>query len=121
MEGNQMKMREAAVTVYDALEKLKPFSLQLGDVGRMREFNHLVCLAKNRLDAALSAPPRQCDVGTPEEQIQQFNDFCDEHYNLHYGESECGNCPLWTSGLCGSDCQLRWAQMPYKAEEGGAE
>ena len=59
---NAAALRAAAVTAYDALDKLKSFSLQLGDVGRMREFSHLVCLAKNRLDAALSAPPRNCDL-----------------------------------------------------------
>lgn len=59
--GNAAAMREAAVSVYYSLEKLRPFSLHLDDVGRMREFNHIICLAKNRLDAAISAPPRNCD------------------------------------------------------------
>lgn len=61
--GNAAAIREASVTAYNALEKIRTFSLDLGDVGRMREFNHLICLAKNRLDAALALPRRQCDVG----------------------------------------------------------
>jgi hypothetical protein len=109
MEGNQMKMREAAVTAYDALEKLKQFSLQLGDVGHMRKFNHLVCLAKNRLDAALSAPPRQCDVGTAEEQIDRHREWCNRDNDSSYC---CNDC---------RDCFARWAQMPCEAEEGDAK
>lgn len=62
--GNAAAMREAAVTVYNVLEKLRSFSLDLGDVGRMRKFSHLIYSAKNRLDAALAEPPRNCDVGT---------------------------------------------------------
>ena len=61
LQSNAAAMREAAATVYNVLEKLKTFSLHIGDIGHKREFNHLVCLAKNRLDAALAAPARNCD------------------------------------------------------------
>lgn len=76
--GDCAKLREAAATVYDVLEKLRPFSLHLGDVGRMREFSHLICLAKNRLDAAIAAPPRNCDTPYNDsvEMYGAFKDWC---------------------------------------------
>lgn len=48
--------------------------------------------------AALAKPPRNCDVGTPEEQEERYAMFIKEH---------------WTLGKTA----LQWAQMPYK--EGG--
>lgn len=107
--GNAAKLREAAVAAYDALEKLKSFSLQLGDVGRMREFSHLVCLAKNRLDAALSAPPRNCDVGTAEEQTRRLRANCERH------KPSCKGCECLTD-IKRVNCWLAWAQMPYESE-----
>lgn len=70
------------------------------------------------IEEALSKPPRQCDVGTPEEQSDRFADFCDSH-------SGCSQCPakaLWSfSNGHKPSCGVLWAQMPYKAEEGGAK
>lgn len=109
--GNAAKLRETAVTVYDVLEKLRPFSLLLSDVGRKREFSHLVCLAKNRLDAALAAPQRNCDVGTAEEQSKRKMKFC-------YQQGGCSNCSFSKSATL-TQCALAWAQMPYAAQEGG--
>lgn len=108
--GNMAAMRDAAVTAYDALDKLKSFSLQL-DVGRMREFNHLVCLAKNRLDAALAKPPRQCDVGTPSEQADRHLAMCMNH-------GGCSTCPRNRKEWSYKDCILEWEQMPYEEEVG---
>lgn len=65
-------------------------------------------------EAALSAPPRNCDVGTAEEQEKRMNEFC----NLHkHGGSvyACENCELFTVDRC----ELAWSQMPYEA--GGAK
>ena len=61
--------------------------------------------------AALSDNPRNCDVGTAEEQGERFEKFCDS--NKHGGDVyACDNCKFLTSEHCG----LEWAQMPY--EEG---
>lgn len=57
---------------------------------------------------ALSAPPRQCDMGTAEAQEQRFYAFCDTHRN-------CSGCPH--IGI--EECALAWAQMPYVEKEGG--
>lgn len=70
---------------------------------------------KATIEAALSAPPRQCDVGTPEEQTRRmYAQWCHRQkscYELPSGE----HCPLHCKGV---DCRLAWAQMPYAAEEG---
>ena len=59
-------------------------------------------------------PRRNCDVGTPKEQLGRFNKFC---YAYLSPENGCGGCPL-NGEPC---CELAWAQLPYEAEEGGAK
>lgn len=73
-----------------------------------------------RCDAALAAPPRNCDVGTAQEQGIRFKRFCDVRTNTWDG---CRGCPVNTPGNEHTDCSLIWAQMPYEANEenGGAE
>lgn len=66
---------------------------------------------KARPVRVLEEPPRNCDVGTAEEQHERFMKFC-----VHVHKSVCGDCPL-IGGR--SLCQLQWAQMPYQ-QEGGA-
>lgn len=64
--------------------------------------------------AALAAPARNCDVGTAEEQSERMEkSVCSKHYG-------CVKCPYHRNVKYG-DCSLKWAQMPYKAEEGGAK
>ena len=66
--------------------------------------------AHKAITDALAAPPRQCDVGTAEEQVKRYDKFCDIH--------DCrSDCPLFKA----DSCELEWAQMPYEAEEGGAQ
>ena len=52
---------------------------------------------------------RNCDVGTAEEQAERFKAYC-------VGR-RCRECP-WPRIR---SCDLAWAQMPYKAEEGCAK
>ena len=61
------------------------------------------CSAIIRARNALSAPPRQCDIGTAEEQEERYKATGEVYH---------------TSTLTNA---LAWAQMPYEAEEGGAE
>ena len=60
-----------------------------------------------QMTAALSAPPRNCDVGTAEEQNNRFKRFCDS--------KSMGYC--WGRGC--RKCMAQWGQMPY--EEGDNE
>lgn len=72
---------------------------------------------RNIIAAALSAPPRQCDIGTAEEQYERYRHRCNAQ--------DCCYCPVrkrWDFSRTGSEsCQLVWAQMPYGVEEGGAK
>jgi len=67
------------------------------------------------LRAALAAPPRNCDVGTAEEQTRRMAaEYCAVQKSCY--ESPSGRqCPLYKEGV---DCRLIWAQMPYEAQEG---
>ena len=50
---------------------------------------------------ALFAPPRNCDVGTPEDQHNRFMRFCDS--------KSMGYC--WGRGR--RKCMAQWGQIPY--------
>ena len=108
--NNYEQMREACQKMLDLL-------MLRGDgkswcVLTWDEFNE----SKKMLRAALSAPARQCDVGTAEEQTSRFNAFCMEHHC----ESDAARCKC-KSETGRARCELAWAQMPYEAEEGGAK
>lgn len=103
MEGNQMKMREA---LEDSQSLLESFSY--GEYGaQVREQ-----MRDNR--AALSAPPRNCDVGTAEEQAERMRLYCNSHGVDESGCFRCKGCPLLTADIC----KLAWSQMPYEEKEG---
>ena len=70
----------------------------------------------NKIMDALSAPPRNCDVGTAEEQEVRFKRFCESHWDLNNADSTCAECPL--KEKAGTECEFAWAQMPYKEKEG---
>lgn len=97
MEASNIKaMREALKQIHDRVNSLDEDCgvdpVEVRDIAR----------------AALSAPPRNCDVGTPEEQVKRFNKFC--------FPIKCSECQLHTNEDL-HDCIFRWLQMPY--EEGG--
>ena len=63
---------------------------------------------------ALSAPARNCDVGTAEEQYKRYEKFCCSHYRIaDTGSGNCLKCPF-----AQPVCKLAWSQMPY--EEGAS-
>lgn len=73
----------------------------------------------DRAKDALSAPPRNCDVGTAKEQIKRWEEFCLEHHE--YWKPSKGltaiqrcNCPCHEGNGCN---YFIWAQMPYKEGE----
>lgn len=101
MEASNVKsMREALMEASIALSSATHH--------HMTEDDAKDCLAV--VEAAVAAPPRNCDVGTTEEQERRYEKLCDSH--------TCGSsrsdCPLYDY-----DCsQLAWAQMPYEAAKG---
>ena len=59
---------------------------------------------------ALSAPPRNCDVGKAEEQCDRFLRFCQSR--------GCVNCEIGDGNRAKfPSCELVWAQMPYEEGE----
>lgn len=105
-------------------------SLEVGNAAALREaleefvsvildkkpgIHNLHRLAEKCRDA-IAKPPRNCDVGTPQEQIKRWEEFCQEHHE-HWkpGKSltaiqRC-NCPCHEGNGCN---YFIWAQMPYE-------
>ena len=99
MGNNKMKMREALVAVQKKIEHLcGSFNVPNSLVAGRMEINGII-------NAALSEPDRNCDVGTADEQSKRYDEFCDIH--------DCrSDCPLFKA----DSCELAWAQMPYEEE-----
>ena len=100
--GNTAKMREALEQAKRVLHCAIVSDILKGEDARK---------AFNAVTATLSAPPRNCDVGTAEEQSERYEKFCYAHRSREKG---CGDCPLCDIPCC----EFAWLQMPY--EEGGA-
>ena len=107
MKKEEVKMKKPgnAATMREALKKVRRVlhCAIVADILKGDDVNS----AFNEVTAALSAPPRNCDVGTAEEQYRRFLKFC-------HGEI-CEKCPVHDA----RSCTLAWAQMPYG--EGGAK
>lgn len=98
--GNAAKIREA---LSDACYAMFNFlKTQNGGYEEMAE-------ALDKAKAALAAPPRNCDVGSLDEQITRFNAFCESRMCSDF----LSRCPLADS----RNCRLAWAQMPYEKGE----
>lgn len=105
--GNAAAMREALESVRrDMWDLMGSSSESLCEALALR--------INKTIRAALSAPPRQCDVGTAREQDARLWSYCAE---TRCGDTLCrnGNCSLEDIRMCA----LRWAQMPYEANEEG--
>ena len=93
-------------------EVLEEFVEYSNLVCKMGMFNRdrLVSITKKALDA-ISAPPRNCDIGTAEVQDSRHSKWCRKYGIDGDMEVACAypdmSCTL---------CALRWEQMPY--EEG---
>ena len=129
--------RIEAATAEKSIAQEKPKIEQPGNAVALREamsdacyamFNFLktqgggyeeMAIALDKAKAALAAPPRNCDVGTAEEQTVRYRNFCNRM--LKQNINCCGPCPCFefVNGEA-QPCTLLWAQMPYEAE-GGAE
>ena len=81
--------------------------------GTIARTNNSVFDCRDKLKHALSAPPRNCDVGTADEQEDRFDAFC-KHQMYKSGYMSCPDCPIYRKDE--HYCKLRWAQMPYESE-----
>lgn len=119
MEGNHMRMREVIKELLDAMYDM---GIDENTVSIASESTNCHMNSSDILEAirnarrALAEHPRNCDVGTAEEQFKRYLAFC------HSQSRGCEHCPANKTRLHGtSNCDLAWAQMPYEAQEGGAD
>lgn len=78
-----------------------------------------------KADKILAKRPRQCDVGTPEEQEKRW------HKNCGPGIPNCKHCKVYAKakesgivddrGFLRCSCRFLWAQMPYADERKGED
>ena len=107
--GDAAKLREAVERSIDEMQNA------IGDADFGDDVLYIVGCIKHtieRLKAALSTPPRNCDVGTAEEQKKRLNEFCCSHGTDIQGAPRCENCAL----LYADRCELTWAQKLYESE-----
>lgn len=97
--GNVKAIREALESVRNwCLNRLVNSSHQVTVEGLLSVVN-----------TALAKPPRNCDVGTAEEQARRYEELCDSHTCGSICSGSC--CPLYDY-----DCSpFAWEQMPYEA------
>lgn len=103
--GNAAAIRHALIIMYDWI-------LKAGNVYGYPDTEQKRRQLYDMMTKALAAPPRNCDVGTPEEQWTRIRAFCKRHKT----GLRCVDCPV--NGIFPKNCALIWAQMPY---EGGTK
>lgn len=105
-------LRERIKTALEALELVG----SAGD-GRIH-FSDIasIGIAKAELRRVLEEPPRQCDVGTAEEQTERFKDLCRKYRRGPGPRANCKGCPIQHESLH-VGCTFAWAQTPYKKGE----
>ena len=106
--GNAAKQREA-------IAKCVNLITEFGNAEIVKTPLDVIVDIEVILKAALAEPPRQCDVGTAEEQAQRFGNHC-ESLLTKDGSKPCTGCPC-----CGvvqyGRCEFAWMQMPYNESE----
>lgn len=103
--GNAAEMREALEKVMFYLPHFLQYMRLHWEDAEAGGFYETILEVVN---AALSAPPRNCDVGTPKEQSARFDAHCRKHMG-------CLTCPLREKdGSVPKHCEFAWAQIPYE-------
>ena len=81
----------------------------IGCINNLRPHDNLGAAIETVIEEALMRLQvmklRNCDVGTPEEQIKRFKAFCEKFKG-------CEGCPV-RSLYYTTDCAFKWSQMPY--------
>lgn len=82
-----------------------------------KDWDKVYYFLRDIIDMAMEAvevkPPRNCDVGTAEEQLDRYGLFC---------QNKCPICDNRHScHICGEryrmKCMMKWTQMPYNESE----
>ena len=105
--GNAAKIRDVLKETKSVIEKCMEILNRIPDGveydGLIDDVADELCdLRDSHVKPALSAPPRNCDVGTADEQVKSYFSFCDRH--------TCQSCPVKGA----TDCGFLWEQMPYE-------
>lgn len=112
--GNAAAMREAleAINRIDT-RGLKRLLCELveADIFDGGQINKTIS-AVEKARRALSAPARQCDVGTPDEQDKRFTAMCSKF-------EDCLGCPFNVGRFI--TCEFAWGQTPYAEKKGSEE
>ena len=104
--GNSAGMREVLERLLRFLQWMYAQEGRSADVGRDRLSDEIDVAV-----SALSMPARNCDVGTPEEQVRRFDAFCAVHH--FQSENCCSGCPCHGGGIC----EFKWGQLPYGGKD----
>lgn len=101
--GNAAKLREALKATLDLF-------WDIHNLNRSPQSNQAYAVIR-QIKAALSAPPRNCDIGTAEEQEKRFDVFVRDRR----GDLICmDRCPVRHGVDFGAiNCVLAWGQKPY--------
>ena len=99
--GNAAKMLEA-------LQKIVLLTVKAGMSIR---FDVACGIIASTARCALSSPPRNCDVGTAEEQKDRLEAFCAIHFR-YSADNPCSGCPAYNGDSM--PCVYRFLQMPYE-------
>ena len=107
--ANSAAMREACANI---AEYAKTAACHTKDAHLLGYLEQIERWAKS----ALSASPRNCDVGTPDEQEKRFSNFCVNNADpMDIDGWTCDwRCPLYKNH---PKCKEAWAQMPYEKGE----
>lgn len=100
------QLRETIALMSRERSKMREALLRCDAIAQMPEIREytIVKEMRNLIKKALSAPPRNCDVGTDEEQAKRHKRFCDGK-----GMKYC-----WGRGCF--KCFAAWEQMQYEKE-----
>ena len=61
----------------------------------------------------LQGVPRNCDVGTADEQRDRLESFCERHFR-YSADNHCSECPAYNG--YSRPCAYRFLQMPYEED-----
>lgn len=114
MEAGDMKamrnaLKETQSVIAKCLEILNKIPDSCGYGGFIEDVGDELCyLRDEHVNAALAAPPRNCDVGSASEQSRRFCAFCRPRLE------PCDGCSCLEGARHGR-CEFVWGQMPYES------
>ena len=112
-EGKEECSMGNAAAMRRGLEKAESLLHKIHYLNRTPELDAEITECIDEICIGIKQPPRNCDVGTAEEQIRRIRSHCKQH---RVG-LRCVDCSV--KGVFPKDCALIWAQMPYEANEKG--